>query len=248
MMMRDYAKTTELSPPKGDATYLGASQAFSQVSPFNKKRYWYSLPPSRSIVVLNDPSFCFVKAMPFSIVQLLKSPTKATVLTLTTASFGSVKVTFFTVFAAAAFLAGATCGATSAFGALASFSCTGQTNHLVIAPLLLIPFVENSFKHGVSEQLDQCWINLHLHAEHGMFTFNVSNSCSKEKKSAITGGIGLNNIKKRLDLIYTGRYELNISEQEEMYVVKLTMQLSPLTQPATSNNILYSQLLPATTI
>ena len=129
-----------------------------------------------------------------------------------------------------------------------SFSCTGQTSHLVIAPLLLIPFVENSFKHGVSEQLDQCWINLHLHAEHDVFTFNLSNSCSNEQKCASTGGIGLNNIKKRLDLIYAGQYDLNISEQEEMYVVKLTMQLSPLTQPATSNNVLFSQLLPATTI
>lgn len=113
-----------------------------------------------------------------------------------------------------------------------SFSSSGQTQGVMIAPLLLLPFVENSFKHGVSEQLDQCWINLHLHAENGVFTFNLSNSCSKEKISSFGGGIGLQNIQKRLELIYPKVYNLSISQQEEIYAVKLTMQLSPQQEPA----------------
>jgi len=107
-----------------------------------------------------------------------------------------------------------------------SFSYSGKTSDIMIAPLLLLPFVENSFKHGVSEQLDQCWVNLHLHAAEGSFTFNLSNSCSKETVPALVGGIGLQNIQKRLDLIYAGNYDLVITQQEEMYAVKLTMKLN----------------------
>ena len=106
-----------------------------------------------------------------------------------------------------------------------SFSCSGDINTLLIAPLLLLPFVENSFKHGVSDQLDQCWINLHMHAEQGSFTFNLSNSCSKEKLPLVKGGIGLPNLQKRLELIYKDRYELHTTSEEEMYSIKLQMQL-----------------------
>ncbi|MGZ8536702.1 MAG: hypothetical protein ACXWV9_00500, partial [Flavisolibacter sp.] len=73
---------------------------------------------------------------------------------------------------------------------------------------------------------DQCWINLHLHAEGGAFIFNLSNSCSKEIVPNIVGGIGLQNIQKRLELIYAGAYTLNIIQQEEMYAVKLTIKLN----------------------
>lgn len=127
-----------------------------------------------------------------------------------------------------------------------SFSCSGQTTGQLIAPLLLLPFVENSFKHGVSEQLDQCWINLHLHVENGALTFNLSNSCSNEKSSAKVGGIGLQNIKKRLELIYPGCYNLNISQHEEIYAVKLTMQLNPQLKIDAKTNIVFDKPLPAT--
>jgi sensor histidine kinase YesM len=107
-----------------------------------------------------------------------------------------------------------------------SFSYSGNTGELLIAPLLLLPFVENSFKHGVSEQLDQCWINIHLHAEQGQLIFNLSNSFSREKSATMIGGIGLQNIKKRLELIYTEKYMLDITAAEEMYSVKLRVQLT----------------------
>ncbi len=128
-----------------------------------------------------------------------------------------------------------------------SFSCSGQTTGLTIAPLLLLPFVENSFKHGVSQQLDQCWVNLHLHAEGGSFTFNLSNSCSKEIVPSINGGIGLPNIQKRLELIYAGNYNLAITQQEEMFVVKLTMQLTAQHTLAASNETAFTNPLQAAT-
>jgi LytS/YehU family sensor histidine kinase len=124
-----------------------------------------------------------------------------------------------------------------------SFSCSGQTTGQTIAPLLLLPFVENSFKHGASQQLDQCWVNLHLHSDKNAFTFNLSNSCSKERLPAINGGIGLQNIQKRLDLIYPGAYHLVITEQEEMYAVKLIVRLNTAQRLASTNETAFDHPL-----
>lgn len=129
-----------------------------------------------------------------------------------------------------------------------SFSCSGQTAALMIAPLLLLPFVENSFKHGVSQQLDQCWISLHLHADDGAFTFNLSNSCSKEPVPAAFGGIGLQNIQKRLDLIYADNYSMNITRQEELYSVKLILQLPSRIKLAAREEIPVSHTLPVAAV
>ncbi|MGC4100371.1 sensor histidine kinase [Ferruginibacter sp.] len=107
-----------------------------------------------------------------------------------------------------------------------SFSCTGDIQHLKIAPLILLPFVENSFKHGVSEQLEQCWVNLQMHAERNSFTLNLSNSRNAEPVKTNAGGIGLQNIRKRLDLMYPGNYTMTINEEPEIYAVKLQMKLA----------------------
>lgn len=112
-----------------------------------------------------------------------------------------------------------------------SFSADGDMKENLIAPLLLIPFVENSFKHGVSEQIGKCWVNLHLHAEGNYFSFNLSNSFVDGNVKSITGGIGLRNIKKRLELIYPGKYELTLNEQADMFAVRLQLQLNPAAQP-----------------
>jgi LytS/YehU family sensor histidine kinase len=113
-----------------------------------------------------------------------------------------------------------------------SFSCSGNTHELLIAPLLLLPLVENSFKHGVSEQLDQCWINISLHAENDVLTFSLGNSFSRSATQSAIGGIGQQNIKKRLELIYPGKYELAIKQTEIMFGVILQVRLNRL--PATT--------------
>lgn len=112
-----------------------------------------------------------------------------------------------------------------------SFSASGNIKDNLIAPLILIPFVENSFKHGISEQMDQCWVNLHLHADGNDFTFNLSNSLGTDRTRPAYGGIGLQNIKKRLELIYPGRYSLSFNEEAETFSVKLKIQLTPAPSP-----------------
>lgn len=113
-----------------------------------------------------------------------------------------------------------------------SFVCSGDTGNIKIAPLLLLPFVENSFKHGTSKQLDACWVNIHIHAEQGTINFNLSNSYTEDKKISGTGGLGLDNIKKRLALLYPAdHYELLISKSGEIFNVRLIIKPDPVSTP-----------------
>jgi len=92
----------------------------------------------------------------------------------------------------------------------------------LIAPLLMIPFVENSFKHGTSQMLQHPWIKLEITTVGNQLFFKLSNSKpsllnpKKENK-----GIGLLNVKKRLQLLYPGKHQLDISETEDMFTVNM---------------------------
>jgi two-component system, LytTR family, sensor kinase len=121
-----------------------------------------------------------------------------------------------------------------------AFSCTGEHNGLMIAPLLLLPFVENSFKYGTSEQLDHSWINLNIHLQENNLEFHLSNSRSANPERKNSGGLGLSNVKKRLDLIYGGKHELFINDNDpELFVVKLKLKLKKIPVPnEKANNII----------
>ncbi len=105
------------------------------------------------------------------------------------------------------------------------FTTSGNTKHLAISPLLLLPFVENSFKHGVSEQLDQCWINIHVHVEENLFKFQVSNSRLQRNENT-SGGLGMENVQRRLRLLYPDMHSLTITQENEIYAVKLELTLN----------------------
>lgn len=110
-----------------------------------------------------------------------------------------------------------------------AFSISGDTRQLAIAPLLLLPFIENSFKHSTSKQLDQCWINIHVHTQDDQLIFQVTNSRPERNAEAEhDGGIGLQNVSKRLSLLYPGTHELKITEQDEMYSTKVMIRLERL--------------------
>jgi two-component system, LytTR family, sensor kinase len=96
-----------------------------------------------------------------------------------------------------------------------------------IAPMLLIPFIENAFKHGISLK-HKSWIRISLHSDPEKLYFDVYNS--KQRKSEQDpekdkSGIGLRNVKQRLDLLYAERHELIIRETPEEFFVHLTLQL-----------------------
>ncbi len=96
----------------------------------------------------------------------------------------------------------------------------------LIAPLLLIPFVENSFKHGTSKMLAHPWVKLQMIIENNTLHFSVTNSRPPEAEPQLKkGNIGLKNVKKRLELLYPGTHELNIVSKPESFFVYLKVQL-----------------------
>jgi LytS/YehU family sensor histidine kinase len=98
-----------------------------------------------------------------------------------------------------------------------------QDSKLVIAPLTLIPFVENAFKHGDLKDAEQPLL-LNLSVENDRLNFTVVNKKSNFNKDE-TGGIGLENVKKRLMLIYGDKHILNIQETADLFTVNLGITL-----------------------
>lgn len=110
-----------------------------------------------------------------------------------------------------------------------SLSIKGDVSGKVISPLLLLPFIENSFKHGVSGETEEAWVSIDLHLKDHLLTLKVDNSKSslptKDERN-YREGIGLQNVKRRLELLYEGDYELKILDTEESYLVVLKLELN----------------------
>ena len=96
-----------------------------------------------------------------------------------------------------------------------------------IAPLILTVFIENAFKHSTASQSNDISIEIDIHvSENGLLEFKCENSFRPiTKTDTISKGIGLQNVKKRLLLLYPDAHELTISDSEEAYTVHLKMQL-----------------------
>jgi hypothetical protein len=112
----------------------------------------------------------------------------------------------------------------------------GETNGKWIAPLLLLPFLENSFKHGASEQLDQAWISLDLNVRGKTLKLKLMNALPETTAGPSpspdgAGGIGLQNVRKRLDLLYPGRHELKLTHSHEVFIVSLSLLLESEVRP-----------------
>jgi hypothetical protein len=110
---------------------------------------------------------------------------------------------------------------------------TGDYADKIIAPLLVIPFVENSFKHGASKMLSKPSVNLNIIIENQTFYFMLSNSRPQEYINPHqNGGIGLGNVQKRLELLYPGKHELSMTAEPEHFTVLLQIELQPLYEKA----------------
>ena len=116
-----------------------------------------------------------------------------------------------------------------------SYQINGDVNGKKIPPLILLPFLENSFKHGVSDNLDHPWINLEINIEQKFLHLYLANSITNDKTYK-NGGIGLQNAQKRLDLIYEEQYKLKITETTDTYCINLSIPLKIEKSP-TSNHI-----------
>ncbi|HEY8971554.1 MAG TPA: sensor histidine kinase [Puia sp.] len=95
---------------------------------------------------------------------------------------------------------------------------------ITIAPLILIPFVENSFKHGSQRVTDSGFIRGRIEMADGVLHFTLSNSVLArlpDQKKADYGGVGIGNVRKRLALYYPHRHKLQITEEGDVYTVDL---------------------------
>jgi len=109
------------------------------------------------------------------------------------------------------------------------FDITEDIGRQKIAPLLLIPFIENAFKHGLIWDSDISWVNIKLFVSGNTLFFECINSNFKMHAKDIVpdaGGIGLLNVKRRLELIYPGTHELTINDNDNEYIVQLKLVLS----------------------
>jgi len=106
------------------------------------------------------------------------------------------------------------------------FSVEGNTSGIMIPPLLLIPFIENAFKHG-SKRVHSPGVVINLKVVGTQLEFKVNNQISSVKDShSDDGGLGLKNIHRRLDLLYKNNYSLDIHEEDNRFMVNLKLSLN----------------------
>jgi two-component system, LytTR family, sensor kinase len=107
-----------------------------------------------------------------------------------------------------------------------SFTIEGNIEGKMVEPMLLIPFVENAFKHGVS-YIDESRIDIRLETGDGVLHFRVENNRVRKNEAPVQleSGIGLKNVLRRLDLLYPQAHTIDIEENASKYIVNLEICL-----------------------
>jgi LytS/YehU family sensor histidine kinase len=102
---------------------------------------------------------------------------------------------------------------------------TGDYTNKMIAPLLMIPFIENSFKHGTSKMLRDPWIKLFIQADEEMLHFTLANNKPAGTRMDQKHGIGLSNVKKRLAILHPEKHYLTIEPTENTFTINMQIPL-----------------------
>ena len=104
-----------------------------------------------------------------------------------------------------------------------SWDVEGDVKDKYIAPLLMLPFLENAFKHGTSEQLEKPWLSVDVSIKHNLLRCKIANS-KNEFIPFSKNGIGIQNVKKRLSFIYPDKHELKMSDEGNFFVISLWIE------------------------
>lgn len=106
------------------------------------------------------------------------------------------------------------------------FYMEGNSNSWKIAPMLLVNIVENALKHSNLETDENAWVKIHIHiSEQGKLLFEAENSISEFDSKQESGGIGLPNLYRQLDINYPTNYQLHTKKENGTYITILTLQL-----------------------
>lgn len=106
-----------------------------------------------------------------------------------------------------------------------SFEVSGDISSTYITPMLFIPFFENAFKHGNLDDTKNGWLKSTLHVANSQLTFESINTISDNKKPDTKGGVGLQNIKDRLQLLFPDAHELIISQSNDLFTIRVSINL-----------------------
>jgi sensor histidine kinase YesM len=109
-----------------------------------------------------------------------------------------------------------------------NFEVVGNVSDQKIAPLMFIPFIENCFKHGLGNQISKGFVDIRLAVRSGDLDLRIENSKAEAMPKQLhprSGGIGLVNVRRRLDLLYPGRYKLTVDDAPTTYTVNLHLKL-----------------------
>ena len=107
-----------------------------------------------------------------------------------------------------------------------------KTKDVYIAPLLLLPFVENCFKHGTSNVLQNPWINLTIEIKDTTLVMKLMNGKSGDNDMGQKKhGIGISNVRQRLELLYKDKHELQVRDEEDVFIVDLKIELVKMKEP-----------------
>jgi LytS/YehU family sensor histidine kinase len=103
----------------------------------------------------------------------------------------------------------------------------GDPQELLIAPMLLIPFIENSFKHGLMGTQDLRFVDIHMEISGDRLQFSIHNSRGENARNELEQhtGIGIDNTRQRLELLYPGQHKLDIETQVNTFTVNLSLEL-----------------------
>ena len=106
-----------------------------------------------------------------------------------------------------------------------SWSVEGDIKDKFISPLLTLPFLENAFKHSVSEQIEKPWLSVDISVKSDILRCKIVNS-KNEFARYTENGIGITNVKKRLEFICPGGYELKLNDEGNFFVVSLLVRMA----------------------
>jgi sensor histidine kinase YesM len=109
------------------------------------------------------------------------------------------------------------------------FKVEGQVTDQTIAPLIFIPFLENSFKHGLNHQISEGYVKVVMKVFENKLLLRILNSKPAQARKSpdkTSGGIGLENVQRRLNLLYPSQYKLDIEDNEKEHIVELSLDLT----------------------
>ncbi|MGY0034963.1 hypothetical protein [Pedobacter sp. NJ-S-72] len=97
---------------------------------------------------------------------------------------------------------------------------------MTVVPLILFPFIENAFKHGIDATIESSWIEISLEVIDNILHFEVNNSVGNAYPPEEFGGVGVANVKKRLNIHYINKYKLTNRAENGIYSINLQLTLN----------------------